>query len=117
MTATATKKVKKAVTKKDASAVPDAPAVDSSDALLSEEGEAGVEVKPPVEAAAPQAHRPITEAERIAESRQALANPAPHGTKFFESPEGYIEIAEVNKAHVWCRHANHGKGAWINPRR
>lgn len=53
----------------------------------------------------------------INESRKALDNPLPAGQQFFESPEGYIILAEEGKPHVFCRQANGGKGMWINPRR
>lgn len=60
---------------------------------------------------------PASEAQRIAESREALKHPLPAGMKFFESPEGYIVVGEANREHVFCRHAAHGKGMNINPRR
>ena len=59
----------------------------------------------------------MTEAERIAESRQALKQPLAPGMAFFESPEGYIIVAEATNAHVLCRPANGGKGMLINPKR
>jgi hypothetical protein len=57
------------------------------------------------------------EHERIAESRKALLTPLAPGQQFYESPEGYIVVAEEGKGSVWCRQANHGKGMHINPRR
>lgn len=89
------------------------------EALLSGEGAVGKPASAAQEVAAAELseRRPMTEAERIAESRKALLAPPPPGTKFFESPEGYIEIAEDNKPHVWCRYVNGGKGGWINPKR
>jgi len=54
---------------------------------------------------------------RVAESRKALTQPLGPDQKFFESPEGYVMVGEAEKDHIWCRHANGGKGAWINPRR
>lgn len=60
---------------------------------------------------------PATEAERIAESRKALLAPLPNGMRFFESPEGYIVVAEDKHPHVLCRAANGGKGLMINPKR
>lgn len=67
-----------------------------------------------------QAARPVpvsAESVRINESRKALEHPLSAGTKFFESPEGYIVVGDADKPHVWCRQANHGKGCFINPRR
>lgn len=91
----------------------------SPDALLAPDGQAGVEARPQldVQSLREKPEHARTDAERIAESRKVLAAPPPSGTKFFESPDGYIEVAEENKSHVWCRHANNGKGAWINPKR
>jgi hypothetical protein len=57
----------------------------------------------------------MTEEERIAESRKALAQPLPAGMAFFEAPDGYIVLAEANRPHVLDR--RHGKAALINPRR
>lgn len=54
---------------------------------------------------------------RIAESRKALETPLEPGQAFFESPEGFIQVGEADAPHVWCRHANGGKGMWINPYR
>lgn len=54
-----------------------------------------------------------TEAERIAESRQALKVPCPVGTKFFESPKGYIILGEATRGTVLCRE----EGIQINPMR
>ncbi len=59
----------------------------------------------------------LTEKERIAESRKSLLSPLTPGMQFFESPEGYIVVAEAGRGHVWCRQANNGKGSLINPRR
>ncbi|MEK7093210.1 MAG: hypothetical protein AAB927_01880 [Patescibacteria group bacterium] len=63
--------------------------------------------------------KPVLTAEQqaIAESRTALKHPLSPGTKFFESPEGYIVVAEEDRPQVWCRQANKGKGMNINPRR
>lgn len=60
---------------------------------------------------------PLTEAERIAESRKSLDTVLLPSQKFFESPEGYIVIGEADKGSIWCRQANRGKGMEINPRR
>lgn len=84
----------------------------AEEALLSGDGAVGA----PAAAPAPE-RAPLTEAERIAESRQALLQPAPIGTKFFESPEGYVMVGEADKSHIWCKQANGGQGGWINPRR
>jgi len=53
----------------------------------------------------------------LEESREALKHPLSAGQVFFESPEGFIIVAEAGKTEVWCRHANNGKGMLINPRR
>jgi hypothetical protein len=77
-----------------------------------------VEFVRPVEVVKPLAKAPASdEASRIAESREALKHPLPFGNKFFESPEGYIVIAESDRADVWCRYANKGKGMKIQPMR
>lgn len=60
---------------------------------------------------------PLTEAEKIAESRKSLLQVLPPTQKFFESPEGFIVIGEADKSSIWCRAANNGKGMEINPRR
>ena len=57
------------------------------------------------------------EQKRIAESRKSLEEPLSEGQRYFESPEGYIVVAEADRPHVWCRQANHGRGMLINPRR
>lgn len=58
-----------------------------------------------------------TEAERIKESREVLKHPPEAGTRYFESPEGYIMVGKHDADHVFCRHANGGKGMMIQPRR
>lgn len=57
------------------------------------------------------------EAARIADSRRSLEAPLPEGMAFFESPEGYIVVAEATRPDVWCNKANNGKGMRINPKR
>lgn len=85
--------------------------------------EAPVAPAPVVEAPAPVVPAPApskpisAEQARINESRKALEHPLAPGTKFFESPEGYIIVGDASKDQVWCRHANNGKGMNINPRR
>lgn len=61
--------------------------------------------------------KPQTEAEAVAESRKSLNEPLAPGQKFFESPEGYIEVGNVEDETIWCQRANGGKGLRINPRR
>lgn len=53
----------------------------------------------------------------VAESRKVLAHPVGAGQRFFESPEGFIEIGEADRGRVFCRKANKGAGMWINPMR
>jgi hypothetical protein len=53
----------------------------------------------------------------IRESREVLKQPLAPGMKFFESPEGHVIVAEAERAHVWCRTMNGGKGGWANPMR
>jgi hypothetical protein len=74
-------------------------------------------IVPPTPAVAEKVRAPLTEAEKIAESRESLKQVLPSGQKFFESPEGFIVIGEADRTSVWCRAANHGKGLEINPRR
>lgn len=58
-----------------------------------------------------------TQAEAIADSRKALEQTLPPGMAFYESPEGFIVVAESDRGSVWCHQANNGKGMKINPRR
>jgi hypothetical protein len=58
-----------------------------------------------------------TQAEAIADSRKALEQTLPTGMAFYESPEGFIVVAEAGRGTVWCHHADNGKGMKINPRR
>lgn len=61
--------------------------------------------------------RERTEQEIIADSRKALAAPLMAGQRLFESPEGFVMVGEASEDRMWCRWANKGKGAWINPYR
>lgn len=70
-----------------------------------------------VETVSPPAPAMTEEQREVAESRLALKNPLAAGQMFFESPEGFIVVGEADRAHVWCRKANKGRGMWINPRR
>jgi hypothetical protein len=54
---------------------------------------------------------------RIKESRTALDQPLPPGTRFFETPDGEIIVGDAEKSHVWSRRMNGGRGGWVNPRR
>lgn len=76
------------------------------------------EEKKPEPPAAPKKQKPLTEEQvRIADSRKSLESPLAEGMAFFESPEGYIIVAESTRPHVWCGKANDGKGMFINPKR
>lgn len=87
-------------------------------------GELGM--TPEAEESVPEIVKPAVEAEKsvltplgeaIRESREALKHSCPAGMKFFESPEGFIVLAEAGQTHVWCKKANNGKGMFINPMR
>ena len=60
---------------------------------------------------------PASFAEQLAESREALKEPLQPGMKFFESPQGFIIVAEATQHKVWCPQENGGKGMWIVPLR
>lgn len=53
----------------------------------------------------------------ILNSRESLKHPLADGQGFFESPEGYIIVAQADRDRVWCQKSNGGKGLWINPKR
>lgn len=53
----------------------------------------------------------------IANSRESLKHPLAEGQGFFESPEGYIVVAQSDRDRVWCQKAAGGKGMYINPKR
>lgn len=60
----------------------------------------------------------LTEEQKaVAESRKSLLEPLAANQERFESPEGFIIVAEKGKQHVWCAKANKGKGMFINPMR
>ena len=73
-------------------------------------------VEPVVEATA-KVKAKVVPLTAIQSSREVLKHPLPNGQKFFESPEGWIVLGEADKDHVFCRQANGGKGAFINPMR
>lgn len=106
-------------TKKAAAAAPEAaqPKVEQPQAVPTPEPVA--EKKPDFNPADMREPNPVprTEAEMIAESREALKFPPPPDHIYFESPEGYIVLGEAKNGRVWCNKANGGKGMWINPRR
>lgn len=62
--------------------------------------------------------KPLTaEQKDIANSRESLNHPLDAGQAFFESPSGYIIVAQADRDRVWCQKENKGKGMWINPKR
>ena len=64
-----------------------------------------------------ESNKQVTHAERIADSRKALKQPLPAGSKFFEAPDGYIIVGDAKRDYVHYRYGNDGKGMLINPKR
>ena len=60
---------------------------------------------------------PLTQVQRIAESRKALEHPLGPNQAFFEAPDGFVIVSDADKDHVLYRQGNNGKGMWINKRR
>jgi hypothetical protein len=60
---------------------------------------------------------PLSHAERIAESREALKHDLSPGQAFFEAPDGFIIVGDADRDHVLYRQGNNGQGMRINKRR
>lgn len=62
--------------------------------------------------------KPLTAEQRdILNSREALKHPLDAGQAFFESPSGWIIVAQADRDRVWCQKENGGRGLWINKQR
>lgn len=68
-------------------------------------------------AAAVKAQDLTPEQKDILNSREALKHPLAAGQGYFESPEGFIIVAQSDRDRVWCQKAAGGKGMFINPKR
>lgn len=63
------------------------------------------------------ARPPMSDADRIAESRKCLNEPLGPSQQVFEAPDGTCKIGEKDQGQLWVQELNNGKGLWINPRR